>query len=250
MSPNLYSLSLFLFLPVCAGLYAYFQRGRGRPGQTARATPVGDAAEREELRAQVHDTIREVPPRPPLLSMATSTPLSLVVEARLLSGCPSQALLEAEDEVLNHPEDGGGFVALAKALLYCQKDDEARAALRWAQRLGADDPEFDYLRARLSQGDLSALRLCLRACRREPGYPEALYLCARLCLHLGFREEGEQLLRHIAPLMHLSVERLAYRRDLRALLGERHSVAAQQGPARRLFRRLGLGSADKANAAA
>ncbi len=241
MSPNLFSLAAFLFLPACACLCMLVLRRRA-PATSTQASD--EAAERESLRADLLSVIRAVPRRPPLLSLAQSSPASMQVEARLLSGCPSQALVEVEVEVLNNPQDGGGFVALAKALLYCQKEEEARAALRWAQRLGANDPEFDYLRARLGHGDLAALRLCLRACRREPGFAEALYLCARLCLRLQFLVEGEQLLRHIAPLMHLSVERIAYRRDLRALSGDR---AVAPGPARRLLQRLSR-SANKAAA--
>ena len=135
--------------------------------------------------------------------------------------------------MLQNPSDPGAFVALSKALLYCEQEDEARAALRWAQRLGADDAEFDYLQARLAPPGKDALLLCLRACRREPAYAEALYLCAQLALRVGLRAEGERLLRHIAPLMDLSIERQPY---LRAL-GQLH--AAPRGPAWRLLQRRG-----------
>lgn len=240
---------IYVFLPLLAGILAVCLRRslapllsiyrRGRRGRR-QAGAAADA----ELRARLDDLVRMVPRAPALLSAVSSHPLSLHVEARLLSGCPSQALAEAEQEVLDHPADGAAVVALAKALLYCQREEEARAALRWAQRLGADDPEFDYLCARTSPPSVEALRRCLRACQREPAYPEALFLCARLSLALGLREEGERLLVRIAPLMHLSVERFTYRSTLSALQASRGAAPMEwRAPVRAARRLLGRLSA-------
>lgn len=200
-------LSLLPVLLCAAGLYWHRRR---RPQSDDRAA----------LREGLREVLRAVPARPPLLTMASSSALSLVVEARLLAGLPQRALDEIEHELHGRAHDAAGCVAMAKALFYCGLLDEARTALRWAQRLGADDAEYDYLRARLHAPDAEALRLALRACRREPAYGEALYLCARLARTLGFATEAERLLRAIAPLMARSVERLAYRRDLEDLVTE------------------------------
>ncbi|MCS6915146.1 MAG: hypothetical protein RMK29_13830 [Myxococcales bacterium] len=189
------------------------------------------AEPQEPLRTMLAQVLRSTPSRPPLLTKAMSHPLSLRVEARLLSGFPSQALQETEQEVLFCPDDAGAFVALAKALLYAGQEDEARAALRWARQLGADEAEVDYLQARLVAGDREALLLCLRALRREPAYPEALYLCAQLARRLGFVREGNEILRRIEPLMAQSVERQAYLQDLHEL---------NRRPALKLLRRLRL----------
>jgi hypothetical protein len=205
---------LYVVVPLLAGLAAVVLR---RLGVLLVRRVTRKDTEKAEVRALLRDVIRSAPRTPPLLTTAPAGPLSLVVEARLLAGCPSLAVYETEQEVLHNPGDPKALTALAKALLYSQREDEARAALRWAQRMGADEPEVDYLRARLHRADHGALELCLRACRREPGYAEALYLCARLCLRLGYRSEGERLLVQIAPLMHLSVERLAYYEDLARL---------------------------------
>lgn len=195
----------YFVVPCGVGLVAVWLR---------RRRPWLRGASQRELRARLREVLERTPLRPPLLCVHTGSPASLLVDARLLAGCPSQALDEIEQRVVKAPRDGAAFVALAKALLYCRREEEAKTALLWAQRLGADDAELDYLRARLGRGDEEALRLCLRACRRQPGYPEALYLLGRLALRLGFAAEGRALLRAIAPLMHLSVERISYRRDL------------------------------------
>jgi hypothetical protein len=226
MNPALLALSYVLPALLVSVLAVVLRRHLGALLSGRRGADLAD------LRARLAD-LRAVTPRtPPLLRGAPTHPLSLLVEARVLGGCPSQARSESEQEVLQNPGDPGAFVALSKALLYCDQEDEARAALRWAQRLGADDAEADYLQARLLPPGPEALHLCLRACRREPAYGEALYLCAQLARGLGLRSEGERLLRHIEPLMQVSLERQPYLRELGRLPSER------PGPARRLLGRL------------
>lgn len=232
MKATLLPILFYVVLPLAACALVVLRQLYLRRRRVARLRGPAPADVTAELRAELREVLRAVPPRPALLSTASSSALSLAIEARLLSGLPQRALEEAEHELLQS-HSASTFVAIAKALLYCNLEDEARAALRWAQRLGANDPEYDYLRARLRPTDREALRLCLRACRRDPGYAEALYLCARLALVLGFHSEGERLLRGIAPLMTRSVEREAYRRDLEALAGP-----ALPGATRSLLARL------------
>lgn len=224
---------IYVVLPLLAGGCAVaLRRGLLALLLRWRRRAIGD----EALRTRLREVLRSTPLRPPLLSKAPSHPLSLRVEARLLSGFPSQALQETEQEVLLCPDDAGAFVALGKALLYARQEDEARAALRWARQLGADEAELDYLQARLTAGDREALLLCLRAIQREPAYPEALYLCARLARRLGFVRESDEILRRIEPLMAQSVERQAYLQDMQDMYHR---------PLLKLLRRLRLRPASR-----
>lgn len=166
-----------------------------------------------DLKSRVRRVLRRIPDRPTIFSTALS-PVSLAIEVCHLKKNFEGGVFVAEQAIDNNPDDPQVWVGLAKALAALNMVPPARKALARARRLGADNAEADYLRACFSRDDQAALEYVLSACEKDAAYAEALFLCSRLALKVGWHTEGLRMLESIQPLMENSVQRPMYEKFL------------------------------------
>lgn len=154
-----------------------------------------------DLRARLTTAMRRAPRRPSLKTSALAGPVSAHVEALLLAKRYEAAAIYAQQALAAAQQDPDAAVALCKALTFLSLPWAAGRALRRARRLGAKGPEALFLQAVLADDPCEGLDLCLQALEKEPAYPEALFLAARLARVLGWVRQGQTLLRRVGPLL-------------------------------------------------
>ena len=152
---------------------------------------------------------------------------SATIEALLIQGWPTAALVAAGDAVRQSPHDGRGYLHLARALLYCDDADNAARALARARSLGEVGPASQYLDARLrwhrvgrdedrgaKRRAMDVLDILLDALERDPAFGEAAYHAAIVAHALGLEREASQIINKIEPLLEASPELKSYRKSL------------------------------------
>lgn len=113
----------------------------------------------EERRADIRRRLSGILVRTPARSALGSSeipahPRAAQIEAKLLAGELTGALLAAEDTLIDEPTDPRVYVLLARVLVHCDELGAAARKLVRARRLGASGPMLHYLEARVQQRKL------------------------------------------------------------------------------------------------